>query len=181
MRKKSVFINICLLVLILFISNRAYSQQVNWFKIDTAYLQQKQESKKMFVDVYTDWCHWCKVMDRKTFSDPQVADYMNKNFICSHLDAESKETIVANGQSYEPKYSGSNYNKLAVELLHEQLAFPSFAFIDENGKSISVVPGYYPPDEFMKVLIYFNKNYYKQIKWDDFNKKYTLEGLLKEE
>uniref|UniRef100_A0A3Q2YUK7 Spermatogenesis-associated protein 20-like TRX domain-containing protein n=1 Tax=Hippocampus comes TaxID=109280 RepID=A0A3Q2YUK7_HIPCM len=50
-------------------------------------------TKKVFIDIYTDWCGWCKKMDKDTFQNPEVAAYMNENFLMVKMDAEGKDPI----------------------------------------------------------------------------------------
>lgn len=179
MHKQKV-INILIFTVLLISAHRLQAQEINWIKVDTAFIFQKENPKKIFVDVYTDWCHWCKVMERKTFPNEQVYNYLNAHFYASRFDAECGDTLSFLGKTFAPNYLGK-YNRLATELLHEQMVFPSYSFIDENGASIAVVPGYWKPDAFLKLLIYINKEYYKLNSWTDFDKKYTLEDLISSE
>jgi uncharacterized protein YyaL (SSP411 family) len=48
-------------------------EAVNWVTFEQAVELSKKDKRKVFIDVYTDWCGWCKVMDKNTFSDPKVA------------------------------------------------------------------------------------------------------------
>ena len=49
---------------------------VNWMSFEEAVEKSKKEKRKIFIDVYTDWCGWCKVMDKNTFSQPVIAKYI---------------------------------------------------------------------------------------------------------
>ena len=63
--------------------------EINWITIEEAIqLAENGTDKKFFIDVYTDWCGWCKRMDKTTFSDPEVSKHMNDNFYCVKLDAD---------------------------------------------------------------------------------------------
>ena len=177
--RKFLFINSLILFAVFYISTEIKAQKIQWLSVDSAFIRNKEVPKKMFIDVYTDWCYWCKVMEKKTFPNEKVAKYLNDNFYASRYNAESNDTISFLGETYEPAHKSSKYNRLAVEILHGQMAFPSYAFIDEEAKKIAVVPGYWKADAFLKLLIFFNKEYYKQISWDDFDKKYNLDDLEK--
>ena len=93
-----------------------------------------------FFDIYTVWCGWCKVMDKKTFTDPEVAKLLNDNFANVKFDAEQKENIQLNGKNYGWRAAGKRgINELAVELLGQRLSYPSFVILDENFKIIKVI------------------------------------------
>ncbi len=57
------------------------AQTVKWYSFEQAVKLNKQNPKKIFIDVYTDWCGWCKRMDKVTFSNPVIAKYLNKYYI----------------------------------------------------------------------------------------------------
>jgi uncharacterized protein YyaL (SSP411 family) len=63
---------------------------VKWMSWKEMLVAQKTEKRKVIIDVYTDWCGWCKHMDKTTFKDVSVAASINKNLYAVKLDAESK-------------------------------------------------------------------------------------------
>lgn len=126
---------------------------LKWHSMDNIASVVAKDKKKILVDVYTDWCGWCKVMDNKTFTDPQVIDYLTKNFHLVKFNAEQKEPINFNGKSYEWVNSGrKGVNTLAVELLNGRLGYPSLVYLDENLKTIQVSPGYKKPEQLLAEL-----------------------------
>ena len=82
-----------ILILLLIAFSSSYAQKVKWYSFEEAVELNKTKPKKILVDVYTDWCGWCKKMDQNTFSHPVIAEYINKNFYAVKFDAESKEAI----------------------------------------------------------------------------------------
>lgn len=155
----------------------AGAQNINWLAVDSAFELNASKPRKIFVDVYTDWCYWCKVMERKTFLNKDVIDYLNTHFYSVHFNAEDKDTITVLGKKYTPNYEYSKYNSLSISLLHGQMAFPSFNFTDEKNETIAVVPGYWKPKSFLKLLIFIAEDYFKSYNWSDFDKKFTLKEL----
>lgn len=128
---------------------------VKWYTMEDALKANQKEPKKFFVDVYTDWCGWCKVMDKNTFTDPKVADYLNEHFYPVKFDAEQKEAITVNGKTYEWVNGGRRgVNTLAYALLNGRLSYPSVVYLTEKLESIRVSPGYKTPDQILPELQY---------------------------
>src|SRR4249920_756491 len=73
---------ICSLLLIATVSwaQESHEGPVKWMSFEQAVEKSKTEKRKIFIDVYTDWCGWCKVMDKNTFSEAQVAKILNEKF-----------------------------------------------------------------------------------------------------
>ncbi len=148
------------------------AQQVNWISWDQAVatVQGGSNDKKIFIDVYTDWCGWCKRMDKDTFQNPEVAAYMNENFLMVKLDGEQKEPIEYNGKTYKFVPSGrKGYHELAAALLQGRLSYPTVVFLDEELNMLSPVPGYQKPDAFLQIARYFGDNIYKEKDWQTYS------------
>jgi thioredoxin-related protein len=134
-------------------------EEIVWLNVKDANNEKNEEKKHYFVDVYTEWCGWCKVMDRETFSQKEVIDFMNKNFHNIKFDAEQRETVVFNNKTYMWVNSGRNgINMLAMDLLNTELSYPSYVILDENKKPVEVLKGYMEVSPFLASL----KKYEKQ-------------------
>ena len=81
----SLFLLICL--------TSVYAQEINWMTMDEALAAQKKEPKKIFMDVYTDWCGPCKLLDKKTFADSDVIAFVNENYYAVKFNGEGTEEI----------------------------------------------------------------------------------------
>jgi thioredoxin-related protein len=156
------------ITLVIGVVSQLQAQEINWMSWDEAVALQNSEEnpKKMFIDVYTDWCKWCKVMDQNTFQNPKVATYMNENFYMVKLDAEGKEPITYDGKVFKFVPNGrSGYHELALALLQGKLSYPTVVFLDEGQKMLAPLSGYQEVDPFLKVAIYFGDNIYKTKDW----------------
>lgn len=161
-----------LFFVLLLASGSVSAQQVEWMSWEeaVALAESGQQSKKIFVDVYTDWCGWCKRMDKDTFQNPEVAAYMRENFLMVKLDAEQQAPIVYKGKTFSFVPQGRRgYHELAAALLQGRLSYPTVVFLDENLNMLSPVPGYQQPEAFMKIARYFGDNIYKDKDWQTYS------------
>ena len=155
-------------------SYTAAAQDINWLSWDQAVsmAQSDDNPKKIFIDVYTDWCGWCKKMDKDTFQNPEVALYMNQNFYMVKLDGEGKDPIEFRGKTYKYVPSGRRgYHELAAALLNGRLSYPTVVFLDEDLNLLSPVPGYQKPGPFLNIARYFGDDIYKEKDWQTYSGK----------
>lgn len=135
--------------------------KINWLSLEEAYAKSKIAPKKTIIDVYTGWCGWCKVMDKNTFSHPDVIKYINENFYAVKLDAEGTKDIKIGGTVY--KYDEKNRaNSAAIALLNGQMSYPSMVYLDEGFNMIQPVPGYMDAKAFHQIITYFGGNFHKK-------------------
>lgn len=159
------------LFFLLFIGLQASAQDIKWLTWNEAVKlsQTDAKPKKMFIDVYTDWCGWCKKMDKETFQNPEVSKYMQENFYMVKLDAEGKDPIEYKGNTFKFVPSGRNgYHELAAALLQGRLSYPTVVFLDEEMNMLSPVPGYQTVEPFMEIARYFGDNIYKDKDWKSY-------------
>lgn len=146
---------------------------VKWMSFEEAIEKSKTEKRRIFIDVYTDWCGWCKVMDKNTFSEPKVAKILNEQFYPVKFDAEQKEDVIFNGTTFKFVPSGNKgYHQLAAALLNNQLSYPTVVFLDEDFKMIQPLAGYQKAPEFHKIIQFIGEGHYKKTKWDEWQSIY---------
>ncbi|GAB6278128.1 MAG: thioredoxin fold domain-containing protein [Lentimicrobium sp.] len=148
---------------------------VQWLTFEGAIAKNEEGiKKKVFIDVYTDWCGWCKRMDATTFSEAMVASYMNEHFYSAKLNAERVDSVRYNGKIYintRPNTPRSAH-QIAISLLQGRMYYPSYVILDENNQKLTSFAGYLKPEEIMPILIYFAENHYLKMSWEDFKKQY---------
>lgn len=142
---------------------------IEWHTWEEAIAKSKENPKKIFIDIYTDWCGWCKVMDKKTFTDKKVIEYMNENFYAVKFDAEQKEVIEFDGHEFAYINSGRRgVHELAYSLLDGRLGYPSVVYLDEDNKRISVSPGYKEAKGMINELQFVAEEHYKTTSFEKF-------------
>lgn len=143
------------------------STKIHWITWDEAQEKMKKEPKKVWVDIYTDWCGWCKVMDRTTFSNKEVIKYMNEKFYAIKFNPEKGETINFMGKEYTS-------NALANELMRGNFTYPTFVYMEENFQDHFPMAGYLKLNTMEGILKFLGENNHKQnIKYDEFLQTFT--------
>lgn len=162
------------LITIVFSKVSAQSEEpaggVTWYSFEDGMKLAKKKHKFVIVDIYTDWCGWCKKMDKETFRNPEVVKYLNEHFIAIKLNAEAKEPIAFNGEIYSnpnPSKQRSTH-QLAIALAGSKLAYPTYVYLDSKGKSITATQGYSQPEDLLPLLEYIGSNAYKTKTWKEF-------------
>jgi thioredoxin-related protein len=154
-------------------------EKIHWYSFEEAYQLNKKKPKKIFIDVFTDWCGWCKKMDAETFTNPVISEYMSKHFYCVKLNAERKDTLIIDGVTFtNPNPSSKrSTHQLAVELLKGNMSYPSYVFLNEKSQWLTVISGYQVAREFEPILHYFGEDAYAKTPWEDYHS--TFVGELK--
>lgn len=149
------------------------ANKINWMTFEEVVKLNETAPKKIFIDVYTDWCGWCKKMDQTTFSDPSVAKYMNENFYAVKFDAEQTAEIEFMGHKFvntNPDGPRRGTHQLAQALLQGKMSYPSYVFMNELNQVLTVVPGYAEAKDFLPILKYFGTDAFKSTSWEEFSK-----------
>jgi thioredoxin-related protein len=163
--------SILIAVLLSFIfSLNADTQNVNWLTWEEALELNQKEKRKFLVDVYTDWCGWCKKMEATTFSDEKISEYINENYYAVKFNAEQKSDIIYNNKVYQ--YVGGfgikGVHELAKEIMRGKVSYPTVVFINSNLEVIQPIPGYQDVDNFEMIMTFFAEEQYMNKPWNQF-------------
>ncbi len=142
----------------------AEKSPINWISFEQALEESKKSKRKIFIDVYTDWCGWCKKMDASTFSNQKMADYVNKKYYAVKLDAESMKTFEYKGKRMSER-------ELAGQIF-QVTSYPTTVYLDENFEMLSPVPGYLDVPTFDKIIKFYGEDVFKRQSWQDFEATY---------
>ncbi|TNJ44726.1 thioredoxin fold domain-containing protein [Tamlana fucoidanivorans] len=144
------------------------AQTINWMSLEEALELQKKTPKKIMMDVYTNWCGPCKMLDKKTFHNPDVVDFVNKNYYAVKFNGEGNDVIDYKGASFSnPNYNPSKVNSRnsAHELARflQITAYPTIVFFDEKADVIAPIRGYRTPEQLELYLKMFHSDDHKSI------------------
>lgn len=148
---------------------------IHWLTMEEAYQLQQKNPKKIIVDIYAEWCGWCKRMDNTTFQEPAVIRYINDNFYAVKLDAETKRTIKLGDESFNYRSNGrGGMNELAMELAGNQLSLPTVVLLNEKLSNRLVAQAYQSPTDMDAILHYYASGAYdKGMDWEQYKKTYV--------
>lgn len=154
----------------LLVLESSYGQEdVKWYSIKEALELTAREPRILIIDVYTDWCGWCKRMDAATFSNKEIAATLNSDFYPVKLNAEGKDSIVIGDKSYKFVDNGRRgYHELAAIVTKGRLSYPTISVVDERGRVLNAYPGYKDADQFKLFLAYFNEDAYIDKTWEEY-------------
>lgn len=140
------------------INSNTNLETVNWMSWEEAMVKMESNPKKVLVDVYTNWCGWCKRMDATTFKDPEVVNYVNTNFYAVKLNAEQREDITYDNHVF--KFStnkGKKVHELAASILDNRLSYPSIVYFNEKMERVLLSAGYKDGPTILSELQKVNK------------------------
>ena len=154
------------------------TKEINWVTIEEAMELQKTAPKKIIMDVYTNWCGPCKMLDKNTFHNEDVVNYVNEHFYAVKFNAEGNKSVSYKGKIFEnPNYDATKANRRNSS--HEFArylkvrAYPTMVFFDEEANFITPVTGYLKPQQLELYLKLFQSDKYKELtKQKQFNEYY---------
>ncbi|MDT0558485.1 thioredoxin fold domain-containing protein [Ichthyenterobacterium sp. W332] len=170
---------ILLLLVVGYSTISSAQDKINWVSLEEALELQKKSPKKIMIDVYTVWCGPCKMLDKNTFQNQDVADFVNKNYYAVKFNAQGNSTINYQGKTfsnpgYDPAKAQRRNATHELARAFKVQAFPTIVFLDEESNFITPLRGYQKPQQLELYLKLFKDDDYKNMKsQEDFNTYYT--------
>ena len=144
------------------------ANKINWITIEEAIELQKKEPRKIMMDVYTNWCGPCKMLDKNTFQNPDVVDYMNKNYYAVKFNAEGNDTVdfqdkTFTNPNYDPAKANRRNSPHEFARFLKVKAYPTMVFFDEEANYITPISGYLKPQQLELYLKMFKADAHKDM------------------
>lgn len=98
-------------------------------------------------------------MDKDTYADPTVVDYLDRKYVAVKLNAESASKL---------QYQGKTYTERELAAAFGVTGYPSIIFLSDDGEPITVYPGYADAKKFKVILSYIAEDHYKTMKFEDY-------------
>lgn len=149
-------------------------EKVNWITVEELNEQYAKSPKPILIDIYTDWCGWCKEMDRTTYTNEKLASYVNTKYYAVKFNAESRDILMFNGKQYKFNQQYKT-NELAIYLTGGQLSYPTTVFMSGINTQPASLPGYMKPKQMEAPLKYFGERADKNETFVVFNKSMKAE------
>jgi len=167
MKLKSLLLSLLLISL----GSMIQAQEINWVTFEQAVELNKTKPKKLLIDLYTDWCGWCKKMDKDTYAHPDIINVINEKYYAVKFNAEQREPVTFDGHTFKFVASGSRgVHELAAALANNKMSYPTTVFMDEEIRIIQPLPGYLNAADMLPILTYIGEDHFKTTAWADYQK-----------
>jgi len=151
MKKIAILLSVFITILCIY-SFKPSNDEVKWMNFNDGYSLAKKKNKIMLVDVYTEWCGWCKRMDKDTYAKPNIATELNKNYVSVKFNPEvTGVTYTYNGKTYDgPGLAGAISNNSIS-------GYPTTVFINPNSHATKIEVGYKNEADMSVILVDIQK------------------------
>jgi thioredoxin-related protein len=141
-------------------SRVAGAAELRWLTWDAGLREAADSGRPILVDVYTDWCGWCKRMDRDVYARADVREALTRRFVPVKLDAESRHVA---------SYQSQKLSERAIAAKFKVSGYPTTVFLSADGEHLVNVPGYVPADRFVVLLRYIGDGHFERgVPFDEF-------------
>lgn len=133
--------------------------ETSWSSFEEGIEQAKKSNKKIMLDIYTDWCGWCKKLDKEVYANKDVAKYLGNNYVSIKINAESSKKF---------KFKGKEYTEAQLAQGFGATGYPTIVFLKADSDMITKLGGYVEPERFLKILKFLGEDHYEKMKFEEF-------------
>jgi thioredoxin-related protein len=153
--------------------------EIQWVSLEEALQRGPEERKKIMVDIHTERCRWCIIMNDKTYRHPEVVRYVNQHYIAARFNAEDNGPIQYKGKTYNMTRQGKrNCHELAIEIMRGRISYPTIVFLDEQLNVIQPLPGYRDAEQYLMVLRYYAENHHYHTPWNKYLERHAPSQVI---
>ena len=138
--------------------------ELRWTSLETAIKNAADQDKPVLVDVYTDWCGWCKKMDREVFNDPEVSGTLDELFTLAKVNGESRESIT---------YKNRKTDGVGIAQDFGIRGYHSLIFLDSRGDMLTLIPGFVDAEKFLPIVMFLGNKDYEKMEWEAYLAEYN--------
>ena len=142
-------------------SSQPVEGDLTWKTLPEAIRAARDSHKKILVDVFTDWCTWCKKMDKEVYGVDQVQSYLTEHFELVKINAESEK---------KHEFRDGVFTEKQISAAFEVDGYPTTLFLTSEGELITSVPGYLKQKTFLAILEYMQGDHFKNTNWEQFSR-----------
>jgi thioredoxin-related protein len=135
--------------------------ELKWKKLTTGLAEAKKSNKKVLLDVYTDWCKWCKKLDAEVYSETNISAYLQKKYVTIKLNAESTDSVT---------YQGKPSTEAELAQAFGVTGYPTIIFLDAEGQPIDKLGGFVNAEQFLPIIKFIGDDSYKSTSWEEYQK-----------
>lgn len=162
--------NITFLILFFAGSVLSHAGELKWRTFDAGLAEAKKTNKKIMLDVYTDWCGWCKKLDKDVYANDKVSNYLNKAYIPIKINGEGTTKLT---------YKDQKTNEVGLAQAFGIRSYPTIIFLDSHGEPINSLGGFVDADRFLPIIKFIGDDHYKSMTWDEYKAKNGLDKTAK--
>jgi len=133
--------------------------ELKWQPFEAGLAEARKTNRKVLIDVYTDWCRWCKKMDKDVYGDEKVSEYLSAHYVTVRLNAESNTATVYKDKSLSERELAGAFGVTG---------YPTTLFMEATGELITSVSGYYEAGRFINIARFIGGDHYKKMKFEEY-------------
>ena len=143
---------------------------IHWLEFEEMKEKQKIEPRKVLIDIYYNYSITATIMRTQTYNNPKIANYLNKNYYCTTVNAKEIDTLELKGVTYINQGASHGYHDFAIAVLQAKMDFPAFIILDEDYNLLERKQLYFTPKQLEPIIKFYGDDKYKNIEYKDFLK-----------